>query len=132
MYQSPVTNLRNFLEDNTCIDYNNYLKNKHPRHDLTQTWVGVGGPYVQFGYGLLKIWCHNQGQVSVLMNADPINMIPTSQQSTKEGLNEELEGYFYQAKQSIEENIYEHPTGTLTTKFNKPVGGGEGGVIFMV
>ena len=32
------------------------------------------------------------------MNADPENEINTSQQSTKEGLNEELEGYYRSGK----------------------------------
>ena len=35
-------------------------------------------PYVRFGYGSLKICNHTQGQVSLSMNADPINMIHTS------------------------------------------------------
>ena len=39
--------------------------------------------YVPVGYGPLIIFSHTQGQVSVSMNAYPINMIHTSQQSTK-------------------------------------------------
>ena len=54
--------------------------------------------YVQFGYVPLKICKHTQGKVSGSMNADPINMIHTSQQSTKEGSEEELEGYFRSSK----------------------------------
>ena len=43
-------------------------------------------PYIWFGYGPLIIYHHTRGQVSVPMNDDPINMIHTSQQSTKKGL----------------------------------------------
>ena len=39
------------------------------------------------------------------MNADIINMIHTSQELSKEGLNEELEGSLISIKKSIEENI---------------------------
>ena len=55
--------------------------------------VGEKNTYVQFGYGPLKKNNHTQGQVSGSMNADQMNMIHTSQQSTKYVLNEELEGY---------------------------------------
>ena len=41
---------------------------------------------------------HNRGQVSGSMNADPINMIHTNKQSTKEGLNEKLKGDFRSSK----------------------------------
>ena len=44
-------------------------------------------PYDQFGYGPLTICKHTQRKVSVSINYDSINMIHTSQQSTKEGLN---------------------------------------------
>ena len=37
------------------------------------TWKA--NPYVRFGYGLLKICNHNQGQVPGSMNTDPINMM---------------------------------------------------------
>ena len=50
--------------------------------------------YVRFGYIPHKIWNHNRGQVSVSVNSDPVNVIYTSQQSTKIGFCEELEGYF--------------------------------------
>ena len=40
-------------------------------------------PWVHFEYGPLKTCLHTRGQVSVSMNADPIIMIHTSQQSTK-------------------------------------------------
>ena len=59
---------------------------------------GEGGPYVQFGYVPLTISNHIQGQVSGSINSDPVNMIHTSQQSKKEGLNEELEGFFISRK----------------------------------
>ena len=50
--------------------------------------------YVWIKYGPQTINNRTWGQVSGSMNADPMNMIHTSQQSTKEGLNNELEGYF--------------------------------------
>ena len=50
--------------------------------------------YAQFGYVPLKNFQHTQENVSGPMNDDPINMIHTSQLSTKEDLNEELDGYF--------------------------------------
>ena len=59
---------------------------------------GVSNPYVWFGYGPLKICNQTRGQVSVSMNANPINIIHTSKKSTKEGLNEELEGCFRSIK----------------------------------
>ena len=43
---------------------------------------------VRFGYVPLKQLHHALGQVSGLVNADPMNMIHTSQQSTKYGVNE--------------------------------------------
>ena len=43
--------------------------------------------YVWFGYGPLTICNHTQGQVSGSMNADPINMMHTSQQSMKDVLS---------------------------------------------
>ena len=49
---------------------------------LTTTFhkpVGGANPYVQFWYGPLKICNHTLWQVSVPMNANPINMIHTSQ-----------------------------------------------------
>ena len=45
-----------------------------------------------------KIFQHIRGQVWGSMDADPINMIHTSKQSTKEGLYEEPEGYFISTK----------------------------------
>ena len=45
--------------------------------------AGEEDMYVQFGYVPLKIFNHTQGQVSGSMDADPINMIHTSQQSKK-------------------------------------------------
>ena len=54
--------------------------------------------YVRFVYGPLTISNHTQGKVSGPMNDDSINMIHTSQISTKEGLNEELEGGFRSSK----------------------------------
>ena len=53
---------------------------------LVMTFKNCGGGkslYFRFGYDLLTICNHTQGQVSVSMNMDPINIIRTSQQSTK-------------------------------------------------
>ena len=60
---------------------------------------GGENPYVRFGYSPLTICNHTQGKFSVSMNTDPINMIHISKQSTKEGLNEELEGHFQSIKE---------------------------------
>ena len=68
---------------------------------LTTTFhkpVGEENPQVWFGYGPLTIFQQTRGQVLGSMNADPINMIYTSQKSTKEGLNKELGGYFRSSK----------------------------------
>ena len=54
--------------------------------------VGEENPFVQFRYIPMKICNHTQGQLSGSIEAYPINMIHTSQQSTKEVLNEEFEG----------------------------------------
>ena len=43
-------------------------------------------------YGPMMIWKHTQGKASGSMYADTIKMIHISQQSTKDGLNKELEG----------------------------------------
>ena len=63
-----------------------------------QKYAGEANPYVWFGCVPLTILNNTRGQVSVSMNADTINMIHTSQQSTKLGMNEELEGYFRSIK----------------------------------
>ena len=60
--------------------------------------AGEENQYVRFGYNPLKICNHTRGQVSVSMNTDPIIMIHTSQQPTKEDFNKELEGYFRPSK----------------------------------
>ena len=49
---------------------------------------GGANPYVQFGYGPLKVCNHTRGQFSGSMNSDKINMIHASQKSTKEFFNE--------------------------------------------
>ena len=54
--------------------------------------AGEGNPSVQIGYHPLKICNHTPEQVSGSMYADPISIMHTSQKSTKEGLNEEIEG----------------------------------------
>ena len=57
------------------------------------------------------------------MKDDSINRIHTSQQSTEEGLKNNLEDILDQSNKSIEEIKYEHPTRTITTTFQKPVRG---------
>ena len=56
--------------------------------------AGESNMFVQFGYGPLTIFNESQGNFSGTMNADPINMIHTSQKSAKEGLHKDLEGDF--------------------------------------
>ena len=56
--------------------------------------VGGANLYIWCGYIQYTICNHIQRQVSVSTNSDPINMIHTNQQSTKEGLNKYLEVYF--------------------------------------
>ena len=64
---------------------------------LTTTFhkpAGGANIYVRFGYSPLKHCSHTRGKVSGSMNSYPIDMMHTIQQSTKEGLKEELEGDF--------------------------------------
>ena len=49
-------------------------------------------------------------------------MMHTSQQSRKDGLNEEHEEDFRSRKSIIRGNIFEHPTGTLTRNLHKTAG----------
>ena len=102
---SNLNNPRNCLEDNQCIDGNRRNhRNRHPQYNLLQ--VCRGSKYVfRFGYGPLKICNNTLGKVSGSMNADSINMMHTSQQSTKEDLNEELEGYFSPRKLKTQRKI---------------------------
>ena len=58
------------------------------------------------GMSVCPVWIYltenfnrTQGQVSVSMNSDPLNMIHTIQQSTKEGLNKYLDGDFRNFKE---------------------------------
>ena len=67
--------------------------------------AGEANPYVWFGYSPLTIFNHTRGQVSLSMNSNTINMIHTSQKSTKEGLNEELEGCFISSKLKLQRTI---------------------------
>ena len=50
--------------------------------------------YSRFRYGLKTIFYHTWGKVSGPMNADTVNAKYTDQESTKEVLGDELEGYF--------------------------------------
>ena len=101
--RSPTThqkmsNLRKCLESNQCIYCKSCNhKNRHRRQDLPQTCRG-GGLYVRIGYGPLNICNQTQGHVSGSINSDIINMIHTSQKSTKEGLNKDLEEDFSKSK----------------------------------
>ena len=61
--------------------------------------MGEANPYVRFGYVPLINYNHTQVHISGSMNADPINMIHPSQKSTKEGFDEELDGYFILSKE---------------------------------
>ena len=95
---SNLNNLRKFLDSNQYIDCN---RCKHKKITLATTFHNLTGgknPYVQLGYIPLTVFYHARGQVSVSMDADPINMIHTSQQLSKEGLNEELDGDFRSSK----------------------------------
>ena len=56
------------------------------------------------------------------MNADPINIIHTNQQPTKEDLNEELEVDFRSSKSINLWKKSEQPTETLAMTFHKPAG----------
>ena len=56
-------------------------------------------PYIHFGYVPLTIFKRTRGNVSGSTDDDPINMIYISQQSTKEGLNEELDGDFRSSRE---------------------------------
>ena len=49
--------------------------------------LGEENPYFRFGYGLMTIFYHTQGQVSGSINSDTMNIIHTRQQSTKDLLN---------------------------------------------
>ena len=72
---------------NNSVEANRY---EHPTVILATTFykpVGEVNVYVHFGYGPLKICSQNQGQVLGLMNYYPINIIHTSQESTKEWFN---------------------------------------------
>ena len=68
------------------------------------------------------MWPPKREQASGSMNSDPINMIHTSKQSTKERLKNNLKGILDQDNQSIEANKSENPTGILDTTFPKPAG----------
>ena len=48
--------------------------------------TGEANPYVRFGYGPMTIFDHTRGNFSWSMETYPINMIHTSQQSTKKRL----------------------------------------------
>ena len=84
---SKFNHLRKSLESNQCIDGNRRNhKNRHPHHTLHKP-EGEADPYLRFGYGPLTILNLTWRQVSGSMNDDPINIIYTSQKSSKEGFN---------------------------------------------
>ena len=84
---SKFNNLRSFLEANQCIDYDKYNLKTVTLAMTSHKPAVEANPYVRFGYSLLEIGSHTQGQVSGSMNDDPINMIHTSQQSKRDVLN---------------------------------------------
>ena len=68
---------------------------------LATTFHKPGGEaniYVCFGYVPLTVFNHTQRQVPGSINKYPKNMIHKIQQSTKEGLNKKLDGYFRSIK----------------------------------
>ena len=74
-----MPNLSNLLETNQCI-YGN--RRNYKTGTLTMNFhkpAGEANTYVQFGYSPLKIFNHTWGQVSESINADPIDIIHTSQ-----------------------------------------------------
>ena len=85
--------------------------------------MGEANSCVHFLYVPQTICNHIQGQVSGSMNADTVNKIYSSQQSTKEGLRKEFEGYFISRNQSTDVNKKLHSTVTLAMNFHKPEGG---------
>ena len=98
--------LKNSLDQpNQAIDVNNY---EHPISTLAKNFhkptVEVS-TYVRFVYGPLNIFNYTWGQVLGSMSADSINILHTSQQSTKEVLKEELEGYFRSIPLKLEVKI---------------------------
>ena len=80
---TKLNKLSNFLESNQFIycDRWNY-KNRHPSHNLPQT-CGYSKFECLVWNVPLKIFYHNQEQVSVSMYNDPINMIQISQKIHK-------------------------------------------------
>ena len=60
--------------------------------------AGGASLYIQLLYGPLMIYNHTQGQVSGSIKYDPINMIHTSQDSTKQVFNKKIEGDFRSIK----------------------------------
>ena len=93
-----LNKLKNFLESNQCIDDKRWNhKNYNPQHNLPQTCVRR--KYIW------PVWIQPTGDLLThlrkslrIMNADPINLIHTSQQPTKEVSNKKLEGYFISSK----------------------------------
>ena len=109
-----------FLE---IIQYVDDKKFNYKTSTLTTTLhinAGEANPYVRFVYVPQKFFDSTQGQVSRSMNADTINEMYNIQWSTKKILCEELEGYLYQTKKSIDFNKKLHSTFNLIKTFNKP------------
>ena len=69
------------------------LKKWHPRHDLPQTCGGRKSVF-PFWIRLTSNFITHPGKNSGSMNTDPMNKIYTNKKLSKEGLNEELGGYF--------------------------------------
>ena len=79
-----LSNLRNCLEDNQCIDCDRC--NNKKTEPLSRTSTSLWGKQIRMSgleYSLLTIFYHTRGQVSGSMYTDPINMVHTSQKPEK-------------------------------------------------
>ena len=87
--------LKFFIEENQSIDDDkcNYKDDTLATTFHVPKWKTK--LYVCYIYVPQKIFNHTQRKNSGSMNADLVNAIYTSQQSTKIGLREQLEGYFF-------------------------------------
>ena len=75
------------------------IKKPSPSPQLYPSLQGKQIRMSSLEYSPLEICDHIRGKSSVSMYADPINMIHTSQQSARKGLNEYLEGYVINYKE---------------------------------
>ena len=80
---SKLNNLRNCFESNECIYCDSCNKKTGTLANNFHNFAGESNAHVQFGYTSLEIFNKKQVQVSGSVNADPINMMHTSQQKTE-------------------------------------------------